>query len=66
MKAPQSLVERLTKVITETMGRDTGELFHKFYELEDDDEVMAGAQSLLEDFMGPDMARKKLKQVDHK
>ena len=41
------LVDELTPIISESMGNRSGEVFYKFYEYEDDEEVMAGAKSLL-------------------
>jgi len=62
-KKHKRLVDILKPLIAESMGKQAGELFHKFYELEDDDEVMRGARGLLYELMGGDMAEKKLKEV---
>ncbi|HEY5442862.1 MAG TPA: hypothetical protein VIJ68_04950 [Candidatus Saccharimonadales bacterium] len=63
MKNQSPLLDQATVLLVETMGRQTGELFHKFYELEDDDEIMTGARALLIDFIGPKMTDKKLKKL---
>ena len=66
MKPPKRLVDKITPLISEVMGAKSGEVFHKFYELEDDDEVMSGAKALLYELMGRNMAEQKLKEVSHK
>lgn len=63
MTKTKRLVEKLTPLISEAMGARAGEVFFKFYELEDDDEVLAGAKGLLYELMGPKMAEQKLKGV---
>ena len=66
MERQDQLLDEVTAIVSEAMGRQTGELFYKFYELENADEVMLGARSLLEEFMGAEMTEKKLKAVRRK
>jgi len=66
MTATKKLVDKITPLISEAMGAKAGEVFHKFYELEDDDEVMAGAKGLLYELMGSKMAERKLAEVSKK
>lgn len=63
MKEPKRLVDKITPLLHETMGEQTAQLFHTFYEKEDDDEVLAGARSLLYELIGRDMTEKKLKEL---
>jgi hypothetical protein len=63
MENQAPLLDRATALLSETMGDEAGELFHKFYELEDDDDVILGVRSLLTDFIGPKMTEKKLKTI---
>jgi hypothetical protein len=65
-KEQPRLVDALTPIISESMGRRTGEVFRKFYEYEDDQEVMAGAKSLLYELMGKHMTDQKLKRLAKK
>ena len=60
---PKRLVDKITPVLREAMGEQTAELFHTFYEKEDDDDVMAGAKSLLYELMGKEMTDKKLDRL---
>ena len=66
MKSSKHLIDKLTPLISETMGDTAGEVFYKFYELEDDDEVLTGAQGLLYEMMGHKRAEQKLKEVMQK
>jgi hypothetical protein len=63
MKQTKRLVDQITKLLQEVMGEQTAQLFHTFYEKEDEDEVLAGARSLLYELMGRDMTDKKLKEL---
>jgi hypothetical protein len=60
------LLDQATRLISETVTDTTGELFHTFYEFEDDQEVMAGLQTVLMNFIGPKMTEKKLKAISGK
>lgn len=60
----QSYLGAVTSVITENMGHETGELFFKFHELDEKSEIFLGARSLLEDFMGPVVTARKLKEFE--
>ena len=62
-KAPKRLVDKITPLLQEAMGQQTAVLFHTFYEKETDDEVLAGARSLLYELMGRDRTEKKLKEL---
>jgi hypothetical protein len=66
MKGQTPLLDQATALLSEIMGDQTGELFHKFYEFDNAEEVMTGARSLLIDFIGPKMAEKKLKTLSGK
>lgn len=61
-KKSQRLVEELEPIISESMGKRSGEVFYKFYEFEDDEEVLGGARSLLYELMGKKMADHRLKK----
>ena len=63
MEKTQRLVDKITPLLHDTMGEQTAELFHTFYEKEDDADVIAGARSLLYEFMGKEMTEKKLKAI---
>jgi hypothetical protein len=63
MEDQEPLLDRASTLLSETMGDEAGELFHKFYELEDDEDVMTGVRSLLTDFIGPKMTEIKLKEI---
>lgn len=62
MTKSKPLVEKITPLISDTMGSRVAEVFYKFYEYEDDDEVLAGAKAILYDLVGPKMAERKLKE----
>lgn len=66
MTAQTLLLDQATALLSETMGAQTGRLFHKFYEFDDDEGIMTGLRSLLIDFMGPKMAEEKLKTIGGK
>lgn len=59
----QPLRAKLAKLITDTMGKDSGELYYDFYKYDDAESVTIGARALLEVFLGPDMADKKINQI---
>ncbi|MGZ6004764.1 MAG: hypothetical protein ACXWLH_01290 [Candidatus Saccharimonadales bacterium] len=63
---PERLVGKLSPLIAEVMGARSGAEFYKFYELEDDDEVLAGAKALLYELMGQATADAKLKEAIRK
>jgi len=63
MKEPKHLVDKVTPLLRETMGEQTAQLFHTFYEKEDNVEVLAGVRSLLYELIGRDMTEKKLKEL---
>jgi len=65
MKQQKRLVDKITPLISEVMGAKSGEVFYKFYELEEDDDVLSGAKALLYELMGPKMADHKLKEVSN-
>lgn len=58
------LLNKITKLLADNMGEETGALFYKFYELDSDEEILSGARSLLHELMGPEMTEKKLKELD--
>jgi hypothetical protein len=66
MESQVQLLDQVTALLSETMGNQTGALFRKFYEFDDADGIMAGARSLLIEFVGPKMAEKKLKTIGDK
>ena len=49
--------------MSETMGHETGRLYHDFYKLEDEEEIILGARSLLHEFMGPELADKRVNEA---
>ena len=53
----------MTSLMSETMGQETGMLYHKFYALEDEEEIINGARSLLHDFIGPEQADKRVEEA---
>jgi hypothetical protein len=59
-----SYLKTVTSVIAETMGNETGELFVKFHELDDKEEIFISARALLEDFAGPKITARKLKDLE--
>ncbi len=59
----EKLLEQMTKLMSDTMGKETGRLYRDFYELEDEEEIINGARGLLHDFIGPKMADKKVNEV---
>ena len=60
---PLPLLDRLTPLISEVMGARTGEVFHKFYEYDDEDEVLSGAKALLYEMLGSRLAEQRLRDV---
>lgn len=63
---PSPLLSKISKLLADNMGEQTGKLFLTFYLHEKNEEILAGARSLLNEFMGPDMTEKKLKEVAKK
>lgn len=57
------LLDRMTELMSETMGHETGKIYHDFYELEDEEEIITGARSLLHEFMGPEMADRRVNEA---
>ncbi len=57
------MLDKVTALMSEMMGEQTAESFHKFYEFDDDDEVVHGAQIILTNFVGPKVADKKLHAI---
>ncbi|HSW85634.1 MAG TPA: hypothetical protein VLF79_03445 [Candidatus Saccharimonadales bacterium] len=66
MENKESVLEKVTQLISEIMGQESGELFHKFYELDDNDDIFNGAHELLSVLIGPEMTDKKLKKLGKK
>jgi len=63
---PKRLVDKITPLLRETMGEQTATLFRTFYEKEDDQEVLAGAKSLLYELMGKERTDKKIQELQAK
>jgi len=57
------LIDQATNLISETVSDTTGELFHRFYEFEDDQDVMDGLRTVLTSFIGPKMTDRELKKI---
>ena len=51
---------KLTKIITDAMGRESGRLFYEFHKYDEPKAVWNGARALLLEFVGPVMTDKKL------
>lgn len=50
----------LSAIVSDTMGKESGELFYKFH-LDDDAESLAdGFKALLEVILGPELTKRKL------
>lgn len=59
----EKLLEEMTRLMSDTMGKETGSLYRDFYELEDETEIINGARGLLHDFIGPKLADKKVAEA---
>lgn len=57
------MVDKVAPLISEVMGKRSGEEFHKLYELDDDEDVLAGARTILYELMGKPAAEKRLKEI---
>ena len=53
----------LTKLVTDSMGKQAGQLFYDFHIDDDADGVVDGAKALLTSMLGPEMAEKKVEEV---
>ena len=63
---PDPILEPITEVVADAMGKSTGEDFYKLYEFEDKVEIIVGAGNLLRELLGPEMVEKKLATIGNK
>lgn len=60
MDKTEKLRNRLAKIVSDTLGKDSGQLFYDFYKDDDADSIVDGAKSLLLVMLGPEMTDKKI------
>lgn len=61
----EKLLKRVTKVLSDELGEQTGELFFTSYQNKTAPEIIKDARSLLSELVGPVMALKKLSEAEN-
>lgn len=64
MDKTEQLRTQLAKLIADNMGKETGQLFYDFYKDDNAHSVTEGAKALLITLVGPEMAEKKIREVE--
>lgn len=62
----EPILQPVSEIVAEAMGKGTGEDFYKLYEFEDKVEIIVGAGNLLRELLGPEMVEKKLETLGKK
>lgn len=66
MDKAEQLRLKLAELISDTMGKESGQLFYDFHKDDDADDVLDGARALLHELVGPKTADKKIEGVTKK
>jgi hypothetical protein len=59
----EKLLKKVTKVLSEELGEQTGELFYTSYQNKSAPEIIKDARELLSELVGPVMALKKISEA---
>lgn len=60
MPKSEKILKSVSKVLSDELGEQTGELFYTSYQNKDVTEVMKDARELLAELLGPQMAFKRI------
>lgn len=63
MPKSEKILKNVSKVLSEELGEQTGELFYTSYQDKDVTEVIKDARSLLAGLLGPEMAIRKISEA---
>lgn len=60
MAKSEKILKDVSKLLSDELGKQTGELFYTSYQNKDVTDVIKDARTLLADLVGPEMAMKKI------
>lgn len=63
MPTSEKILKNVSKVLSEELGEQTGELFYTSYQNKDVTEVIKDARNLLSGLLGPEVAIRKISEA---